>query len=327
MFPDLYIKPSRQFGKVTTSRLRPKSIFYKDTITTLYYSSPVFKEYMRKNPENAVIDGSLFNFVRPDIKRLYSSSSNPKDILTMRESSNNQIPAIMSPATVFTGSGIDFQNSWVFNIYVHEQYSNNLPKNLALLQYNPTPNYLPHSYGVFLSEYLLGLNDRDFNLYPLFYYFLILNCETKQESHRLAIFKYTPDPVRESLIKQALELYTRYFILNSVQPIIDNEKFIELLQRYMSYKMFSLCINYLPTEEVYDLTKSFRHLWTLNEENLILIEKSLNKLASQSEDYKMYKKQQVIKMIEQSTVHLEDLLVSLDESESAISNNLLRTTD
>ncbi len=323
MFPNLYIKPSHEFSKVTTSRFRPKSIFYRDTITTLYYSSPVFREYMNKNPENAILDGLLFEFVKPDKRRLYH-----RVILTMRfrdfEHSNIYY---MSPGTKFTGSGIEFQTLGVFNEYLNGRYSNNLPKNLVILQYNQTPNSLPHSYGVFLSEYLLGLNDRDFNLYSLFYYFLMLNCNTKQESHRLALFKYTPDPVREGLIKQTLDLYTRYFILNSVQPIIDNEKFIELLQRYMSYKMFSLCINYLPTEEVYDLTKSFRHLWTLNEENLILIEKSLNKLASQAEDYKMYNKNKVIKMLEQSTVHLEDLLVSLDESESAISNNLLRTTD
>lgn len=325
MFPNLYIKPSHEFSKVTTSRFRPKRIFYKDTITTLYYSSPVFREYMNNNPESARIDGLLFHFASP-IRKGYSYLSH-REILTMRDESGSKTPVIMSPDAKFVGSGIKFETMWDFNIYLYEKYSNNLPKNLALLQYNRTPNRLPHSYGVFLSEYLLELNNKDFNLYPLFYYFIMLNCNTKQESHCLALFKYTPDTVRESLIKQALELYTRYFILNSVQPIIDNEKFIELLQRYMSYKMFSLCINYLPTEEVYDLTKSFRHLWTLNEENLILIEKSLNKLASQAEDYKIYKKNQVIKMLEQSIVHLEDLLVSLDESESAISNNLLRTTD
>ena len=99
---------------------------------------------------------------------------------------------------------------------------------LSSMNTRESERILPYTFIDYINNKIVPTKNTDFNLPNMFYLFLVLNADLGFNYGNKVNYAYTPEPIKETLIKEVMDMYLTYLTLttNTFELNRDEEVFL-----------------------------------------------------------------------------------------------------
>lgn len=103
---------------------------------------------------------------------------------------------------------------------------------LSSMNTRESERILPYTFIEYINNKIVSTKYTDFNLPNMFYLFLVLNADLGFTSGNKVKYLYTPEPIKDRLIKEVMDMYLTYFTLTTNTFELNRDEEVFLRNKY-----------------------------------------------------------------------------------------------